>query len=148
MALITRTGGGESSKGWADVFSRDVECVLPQVPEDKHKLTGLPLAPVRRVLGLDKLVENFHPKEGAVVKAESTRNTNELVDHSSRTAMWRWEISGVVLENAKRFTCTGTASASFDVGLGEKGHKGVGHTRIKVLEVVWDVQAWVKVAFG
>jgi len=141
------TGLEVGKQGWAGVFSKDAEMALPSVTLSVG--LGLPMMacdkPKKSLVGLVDIIDNFSrlSKEPRKFRVESTKNTSELMDHSSKTAMWKWEIAGVVLENAKRFKATGTASATFEQGFDrEKG--GAAFARITGLEVVWDANEFVK----
>jgi len=139
MHLLT---GIEDSK-WSEVFAKDVELSLPKL--DVEVGVGFPQANASPLKGLGEVVANFQriAAEPRRFRVESTKNTNELMDHSSKTGMWRWEIGGVVLESAKRFKVTGTASASFEQGFDHRERGGAAFCRVVELEVLWDVKQCV-----
>ena len=142
---------------WNQYLTKDVEVTLPAT---QVKVSGLPLvyspdafakdntlsSTSVRIDGLNSFaklyVYNFSDTDGKQFVVQEVRNTRELIQVQSRTAMWKWEILGYLKSNPSNYKrAIGSCSATFDSTEGKI--KQIEFLKIKQIEFLWDPKSFV-----
>jgi serine/threonine protein kinase len=144
MKLVIAPGSGDPD--WRKIFTRDIELSLPSV---SVRLVGMPCvfsvgqAPgelkIQGLVAVTNALQAARREEKGATSfhfvASDIRNTRELIQVESRTAMWKWETRGTFpfAEDQLRIA-SGSAMATFDVS----------GQLIKTLEFVWDATGFME----